>query len=140
MDSNKIMVIAFPNSDEDTPCKMQLISAFLAGEADIVLDEPGKNNLAPEGEAIGFELDPATGFRWIGTLPITIDELLSGVMPEHDTTYDRAIEFLKTELAKSEKPAAELYTRAAEQDISERTLKKAKLSRSESVTKTDKIG
>ena len=37
----------------------------------------GKNNLAPEGQAIGFELDPATGFQWIGVMPITIDELLS---------------------------------------------------------------
>ena len=37
----------------------------------------GKNNLAPEGQAIGFELDPTTGFRWIGVMPITIDELLS---------------------------------------------------------------
>ena len=43
MDSNKIMVIAFPKSDEDTPCKMQLISAFLAGEAEIVLDEPDED-------------------------------------------------------------------------------------------------
>jgi hypothetical protein len=86
----------------------------------------GKNNLAPEGQAIGFELDPVSGFRWLGAIEITIDELLSGVMPEHDTTYDRAVEFLKTELAESEKPAAELYARAAEQDISERTLKKAK--------------
>ena len=50
----------------------------------------GKNNLAPEGETIGFELDPATGFRWLGVLPITIDELLSGIAEERDTTYDKA--------------------------------------------------
>ena len=69
----------------------------------------GKNNLAPEGQAIGFELDPATGFRWIGTLPITIDELLSGIMPERDTAYDKAIDFIKSELADGDKPAAYLY-------------------------------
>ena len=86
----------------------------------------GKNNLAPEGQAIGFELDPATGFRWIGTLPITIDELLSGVMPERDSTYDRAVDFLKDELAAVEQPAAALYEKAAEQAISERTLRSAK--------------
>ncbi len=86
----------------------------------------GKNNLAPEGKAIGFELDPVTGFRWLGTLPITIDELLSGTMPEHDTTYDRAIDFLKAELADEDKPAAFLYEKAAEQAISERTLRSAK--------------
>jgi len=81
----------------------------------------GKNNLAPKGQAIGFELDPQTGFQWVGTLPITIDELLSGVMPERDTTYDRAVDFLKTALADGEKPAASLYEKAAEQGISERT-------------------
>ena len=73
----------------------------------------GKNNLAPEGAAIGFELDPATGFRWIGTLPITIDELLSGVMPERDTTYDRAVEYLKAELADSEKQNTKQFEIAA---------------------------
>jgi nucleotide-binding universal stress UspA family protein len=86
----------------------------------------GKNNLAPEGEAIGFELDPATGFRWIGVIPITIDELLSGIMPEKDTTYDRAVEFLKAELAEGEKPAAEIFTKAEEQGIQERTIRKGK--------------
>ena len=86
----------------------------------------GKNNLAPEGAAIGFELDPATGFRWIGTLPITIDELLSGVMPERDTTYDRAVDFHKAELADGEKPAAFLFEKAASKEIQERTLRSAK--------------
>ncbi len=86
----------------------------------------GKNNLAPEGQAIGFELDPQSGFRWLGALSITIDELLSGVMPERDTTYDRAIDFLKTELADGEKPAAALYEKAEGMAISERTLRSAK--------------
>lgn len=86
----------------------------------------GKNNLAPEGAAIGFELDPATGFRWIGTLPITIDELLSGIMPERDTTYDRAVDFLKAELADGEKAAAFLFEKAASKEIQERTLRSAK--------------
>lgn len=86
----------------------------------------GKNNLAPEGAAIGFELDPAAGFRWIGTLPITIDELLSGIMPERDTTYDRAVDFLKAELADGEKAAAFLFEKAASKEIQERTLRSAK--------------
>ena len=86
----------------------------------------GKNNLAPEGKTIGFELNPDKGFRWTGALDMSIDELLSGKMPERDTTYDRAIEFLKVELAEADQPAAEVYTKAAGQDIQERTLKKAK--------------
>ena len=86
----------------------------------------GKINLAPEGAAIGFELDPATGFRWIGTLPVTIDELLSGIMPERDSTYDRAVDFLKAELADGEKAAAFLFEKAASKEIQERTLRSAK--------------
>jgi len=86
----------------------------------------GKNNLAPEGATIGFELDPATGFRWAGVLEMTIDELLSGVMPERDTTYDKAVDFLKTELADGEKPAAFLFETANEHGISEKTLRGAK--------------
>jgi len=86
----------------------------------------GKNNLAPEGRTIGFELDPNNGFRWTGVLDMSIDDLLSGTIPERDTTYDRAIDFLKAELAEGDKPAAELFKKAAEQDISERTLRSAK--------------
>jgi hypothetical protein len=57
---------------------------------------------------------------------MTIDELLSGVMPERDTTYDKAVDFLKTELADSDVAAAILFEKAEEQGIGERTLKKAK--------------
>jgi len=86
----------------------------------------GKNNLAPEGKAIAFELDPASGFRWVGEYPVTLDELLSGVMPERDTTYDRAVAFLQGEFINGEMPAALLFEKAAALDISARTLKKAK--------------
>ena len=57
---------------------------------------------------------------------MTIDELLSSVMPDRDTTYDKAIDFLKTELADGDKAAASLYDRARENGISERTLRSAK--------------
>ena len=86
----------------------------------------GKNNLAPEGKAIGFGLDPEKGFLWTGVLEMTIDELLSGVLPEKDTTYDRAIDFLKTQLADGEKLAAVLFEKAKEDGIQERTLRSAK--------------
>ena len=86
----------------------------------------GKNNLAPEGKAIGFELDPEKGFLWTDVLEMTIDELLSGVLPERDTTYDKAVDFLKTELADGDKLAAVLFEKAETQGIHGRTLKKAK--------------
>ena len=86
----------------------------------------GKNNLAPEGKTIGFELDPDNGFRWCGVMDVTIDDMLSGKMPERDTTYDRAIEFLKMQLPKGEKLATEIYTAAEAEGLHETTLKKAK--------------
>jgi len=86
----------------------------------------GKNNLAPEGQTIGFELDPKLGFRWAGVLDITIDDLLSGIMPERDSAYDKAVEFIKKELADGDKPSAFLFEKAEEQGIHDRTLKKAK--------------
>jgi KaiC/GvpD/RAD55 family RecA-like ATPase len=98
----------------------------------------GKNNLAPEGRTIGFELDPDTGFKWTGVLEMTIDDLLSGSMPERDTTYDRAVDFLKNELAGGRRPAAELFKKAAEQDISEKTLRNAKKALDVNVTKDGK--
>ncbi|MCL2035043.1 MAG: AAA family ATPase [Oscillospiraceae bacterium] len=98
----------------------------------------GKNNLAPEGKTIGFELDPDTGFRWAGVLELTIDELLSGSMPERDTTYDRAVSFLKSELADGEQLAAVLFEKAAGMDIQERTVRKAKQALGISSFKKDK--
>jgi len=57
---------------------------------------------------------------------MSIDDLLSGALPERDTTYDRAIEFLKAELAECDKSAAFLFEKAKENGIQERTLRSAK--------------
>jgi hypothetical protein len=85
----------------------------------------GKNNLAPEGQSIAFELNPDTGFRWAGAHPVTIDELLSGKY-DKDTASELAQNFLIAELTGKAIPAAEVINMADEQDISERTLKRAK--------------
>ncbi len=86
----------------------------------------GKSNLAPEGGAIAFDLDPDEGFRWIGKHTVTIDELLGGFSAEPDSAYDRAAAFLQSELAEGEQPAAALFERASGNGIGERTLRKAK--------------
>jgi len=85
----------------------------------------GKNNLAPEGQSIAFELDPATGFRWAGSHPITIDDLLSGKY-DKETAVELAKSFLSAELTGRIIPATEIISMADERDISERTLKRAK--------------
>ena len=85
----------------------------------------GKNNLAPEGKSIAFELNPETGFRWVGAHPITIDELLSD-RTDKETAAENAKDFLAETLTGNEIPANEVYEMADEQDISVRTLKRAK--------------
>ena len=85
----------------------------------------GKSNLAPEGKSIAFELDPATGFRWVGVHPITIDELLSGIL-DKETALQLAMDFLKTEIKNEEVLADKIFEMADAQNISERTLNRAK--------------
>lgn len=86
----------------------------------------GKSNLAPEGKAIAFELDPETGFRWIGEYPITIDELLQGALVERESVFEKAERLLKTELTGKALPASVISELAKEQEISMRTLHSAK--------------
>ena len=85
----------------------------------------GKNNLAPEGESIAFELNPDTGFRWVGTHPVTIDELLNGKY-DKETASELAQNFLLSELKNKIIPANDMFELAREHDISGITLKRAK--------------
>ncbi|MHB1454989.1 MAG: AAA family ATPase [Saccharofermentanales bacterium] len=43
-----------------------------------------KNNLAPEGNAVAFELDEKAGVRWIGYYDVTPDDMLTGVPQSSD--------------------------------------------------------
>jgi predicted nucleic acid-binding protein len=85
----------------------------------------GKNNLAPEGSSIAFELHPDKGFCWIGAHSITIDELLSGII-DKETAGERAKEFLAAELTDRVIPAKEVLEMADQNDISSRTLNRVK--------------
>jgi len=85
----------------------------------------GKNNLAPEGKSIAFELNPNTGFHWVGAHPVTVDELLSGKY-DKETAAERAQNFLITELTGKVVPANIVLETADEQDISSRTLNRVK--------------
>ena len=87
----------------------------------------GKNNLAPEGKSIAFELNPESGFRWIGTYPISIDELLGGTV-HNESAGERAQALLVAELTGKAIPANEIVSLANEFDISEKTLRRVKTS------------
>ena len=95
-----------------------------------IKDEPhlrafahGKSNLAPEGESIAFELNPKTGFKWVGAYPITLDELLKGESSgEKASVSHKAKVLLEELLSDNPLPANEVTELAESEGISKRTL------------------
>lgn len=83
-----------------------------------------KSSLAPEGKSIAFSLDAENGFQWIGYCDISVDDVLSGVGSVQTKTALMEDE-LRRMLTKPV-PAEEVFRRAAELRISERTVKIAK--------------
>ena len=99
-----------------------------------IRDEPNirvichdKSSLAPEGTSIAFSLGDENGFKWIGEYDITADDLLGGKSGSTESKKERAIELIISSLTdKSEILDTELEQLAAENGISERTLRAAK--------------
>jgi hypothetical protein len=83
-----------------------------------------KSSLAPEGKSIAFSLDAENGFQWIGYCDVSVDDVLSGIGTVQTKTALMEDE-LRRMLTKPV-PAEEVFRRAAELDISERTVKIAK--------------
>lgn len=84
-----------------------------------------KSSLAPEGEPIGFELNPETGFAFIGKYHISVDELLDGISTV--SKLDEAEHFLETLFADiDEIPQKEIISQAKLRNIAKRTLDEAK--------------
>jgi len=125
--ANKSQYRGLGSIDIQSAARSVLTFGRINGQPNMRAFAQGKSNLAPEGAAIAYELHPETGFRWIGRYPVTIDELLRGSCgEERESTYDRAVMFLKTKLRDNALPAKTVFELAAAQDISARTLKKAK--------------
>lgn len=94
-----------------------------------------KSSLAPEGKSIAFSLDAKNGFQWIGYCDISVDDVLSGTGSVQTKT-----ELMEDELRRmltKPVPAEEVFRRAAELGISERTVKIAKKNLS---VQTEKLG
>ncbi len=83
-----------------------------------------KSSLAPEGKSIAFSLDAENGFQWIGSCDISVDDVLSGV-GSVQTKTGLMEEELRRMLTKPV-PAEEVFKRASELGISERTVNIAK--------------
>jgi hypothetical protein len=89
-----------------------------------------KSNLAIEPPTLGFRArTSATGqgvIEWTGPVDLTADGLCLKKEVTMVKARDRAIDWLKRELANGPRKAAELYALAAEAGIPERTLDRAK--------------
>ncbi|MDL2232381.1 AAA family ATPase [Ruminococcaceae bacterium OttesenSCG-928-L11] len=86
----------------------------------------GKSNLAPAGVSLSFELDPVSGFRWLGERDIGIDDLLSGKSYQPENQFSKARRLIETTLRNGSVPAVEIMQAAEEQGISPKTLNRAK--------------
>lgn len=83
-----------------------------------------KSSLAPEGKSIAFSLDAENGFQWIGSCDISVDDVLSGTGSVQTKTSLMEDE-LRQMLVKPVR-AEDVFRRAAELGISERTVNIAK--------------
>ena len=83
-----------------------------------------KSSLAPEGQAIAFELNKETGFKWIGHYDISVDDLLSGINRENK--MEMAENLLKSLLQDGKVPQNIAADKATAMGISKRVLDQAK--------------
>ena len=85
-----------------------------------------KNNLAPEGQAIAFEMAADGGVRWIGHYDITSDDLLSGGSHANDSKVEQARDLLRDALTPNPIPCVDGYALCKKSGISKRTTETAK--------------
>lgn len=84
-----------------------------------------KNNLAPEGKAFVFELNPDLGFSWIGQEEHEMEDLLFQ-RSKGESKLDKAKEYLKLLLNGSDMPCADILEKMRASGIGTRTVEQAK--------------
>ena len=101
-----------------------LLVGRLKSEPSVRVVAHDKSNLAPEGKSIAFSLDAENGFQWIGYCDVSVDDILSGTGSVQTKTVQMENELRRMLI----EPvlAEDVFRRAAELDISERTVKIAK--------------
>jgi len=109
--------------DFQAAARSVLVVGRLREQPEVRVVAHAKSSLAPEGQSLAFELNPESGFRWLGHYNISADDLLAGVATQSKTVQ---VEEMLRELLESPIPAAEVFRRAEALGISERTVKIAK--------------
>lgn len=84
-----------------------------------------KNNLAPEGKAFVFELNPDLGFSWIGQEEHEMEDLLFQ-RSKGESKLDKAKEYLKLLLNGSDMPCVDILEKMRATGIGTRTVEQAK--------------
>ena len=84
-----------------------------------------KNNLAPEGKAFVFELNPYLGFNWIGQEEHEMEDLLFQ-RSKGESKLDKAKEYLKLLLNGSDMPCVDILEKMRTTGIGTRTVEQAK--------------
>jgi RecA/RadA recombinase len=85
-----------------------------------------KNNLAPEGRSVAFEMVSSGGIRWIGYYDISSDDLLSGANQPDNTKLEQARALLREALASKPMLCSEGYALCRRNGIGKRTTETAK--------------
>ena len=87
-----------------------------------------KSSLAPNGETVLFDLDPALGFLWAGTSDLSADEILNYRTPIERPAPARneAQDFLSDILSNGKMRSKDIDTEAREYGIAPKTLRDAR--------------
>jgi hypothetical protein len=99
--------------------------------------EPGRcvlaqvrNSLAGPQPSLAYRLSAPDGglpaVEWLGTSPVSADELLGGAPRQEDGPRDRATAFLQQFLAAGPRTSREVWEAAQQAGLSERTLRRAR--------------
>ena len=84
-----------------------------------------KNNLAPEGKAYVFELNPDYGFRWIGQEEYEVEDLLAH-KTKTESKLDKAKDYLRLLLNGTDMACADILDKMRANGIGKRTVEQAK--------------
>ena len=101
-----------------------ILCAKSKDDPDVRVLVPTKSSLIYEHSSIAFRLSKESGFEWIGECDVTADELLSSTMNKGYKRND-AMEFLMDQLSEQMIPSTDLYYRAEQCGISQKTLRNA---------------
>ena len=86
-----------------------------------------KSSLAPPGPSLAFMLGDEEGFRWIGPVDLSADEVLSGYQEKKDNKLEQAKNLICSMLAGDRRAlCADIDRAAMEKGISGRTVRDAK--------------